>query len=265
MTKLISFGSYTFADSGARWRDNFAQVAAHEIALPGLNGALDADGSGVGVNVAGRIDVALWLKQADVTAMNAARDALKGLLRAGAQRLTIESAPDQQRYTRARVLTIDMPEVYAQRTDTHQETALTFAAVTPRWFSVTPPVGSGTAYACSGAQTDFTRTANGSAFAYPTITVTATSGVTTLTIQRLDGALVADQITYAGAIPDGATLIIDPCTWGVTLNGADAYGSAFSALHPAWFRLPPGAHTIRVALNTGATADIALRWDDTWY
>jgi hypothetical protein len=265
MTRLVTFGAYTFADVGVRWRDNFAQIAPREVELPGLSGALDLYGEGAGAHAAGRIDVSLWLKADTPAAMLALRDGLKALIDTGTQTLVVEAAPGVQRSTRARLLTVELPESYTQRPDVTHQAALTFAAETPRWFSVTAPSGSGVLQVCSGAQTDLTRTANGSATTCPMITVNATDGVNTITIQRRVGVSAADQVAYNAAIPNGATLIIDPRSATVTLNGADAYTAAFSAQHPAWMRLLPGANTIRVMLNAGASASIALTWLDCWY
>jgi hypothetical protein len=266
MTKLISFGGYNFPDTGIELRDNFAEMAIRETRLAGLDGTLDENGDGAGVSTAGRIEYACWLKAATPGEMAALRDALKGLALIGVGDLVI--APEagvDQRYTRARVTRIDLPEIYAQKPSANLRAAITWAAATPRWFGVDSPTGSGANAACSGAATDLTRTHNGNAAAYPVITVTATSVLSEVRVQRRVGGDVVDEVAYEDGVGNGDMLIFDTRALAVTLEGSDAYGAAFSALGGSWLRLLPGANSIRVILGSGETANVSLTWEDTYF
>lgn len=262
LTRVISFGGVTLPDTGLAYRDNFAQLDPLETALPGLDGAFDQGGTGA----AGRIEVRLRLVADSAAAMVTARDAIKGLARLGSADVVIEPSPGSaQRSTCARLIRADIQESYADGTHLRAEAAITFAAACPRWFSVTTPSGSGTSHACSGAQTDFTRTTNGNAAVYPLITVTAVSALSLVKVQRISGGVAVDEIAYTDAIGAGGVLAIDARALSVTRSGVDAYTADFSTLDPAWFRLTPGANTIRVIVGAGESAAVSVTWRDSWY
>ncbi len=256
ITRVVSFGGEALPDTGLAYRDNFARFEPLETALPGLDGAFEQGGAGA----AGRITYRLRL-----IADTAARDAIKGLARVGSAELVIEPPGGGQRSTWARLIDAVIEENYTAEIQVRGEAALTFAAATPRWFSVDDPSESGLDDVCSGALTEFTRTADGNAAAYPVITVTAQTPLTTVTIQRMVSGAVVDQVAYAGVIGMGGLLVIDARALTVTRNGVDAYNASFSALDPAWFRLMPGANTIRVVLGAGESAAVRLTWRETWY
>jgi len=262
LTRVIHFGGVTLPDTGLAFRDNFARFDPLETVLPGLDGALDQGGAGA----AGRIEYRLRLAADSAAAMVTARDAIKGLARIGAAELVIEPSPGgAQRSTWARLIDAAIEEGYAAETHVRSEAVLTFAAPTPRWFSTAQPTGSGTAQACGGVLTEFTRTANGNAAAYPVIAVTAGSALTSVKIQRIVSGAAVDEVAYMGAIGAGGLLVIDARALQVTRNGVDAYNAYFSALDPAWFRLMPGANTIRVILGAGESAAVSVTWKDCWY
>ncbi|MFN8530181.1 MAG: phage tail family protein [Anaerolineae bacterium] len=252
-TRAVRFGDYAFPAPAARLRDNFAATTVSETPLPGRDGAwIDGERT-----PQGRIEVMVPFEAGD-----AARDALHALSAIGWQELVIEPSgmggESAQRSTLARLIAIDL------QADDLPQAVLTFAAETPRWFGVTDPAGSGTAQTCSGAVTEFTRTANGSATAYPTITITAITNLSGIAVQRMVANQPADQIVYAAGLSSGDVLTIDTRALTITLNGADAYGSVFNTAHPAWFRLLPGANVLRAAVGVGETASVTIDWRDTW-
>ncbi|MDX2163035.1 MAG: hypothetical protein SF162_17090 [bacterium] len=255
--RAVRFGAYTFPTSTLRLTDNFAAFTPLETALPGLNGALVEGGSAP----AGRVEIACWLPVGDVNG----RDALNAIIGWGAQDLVI--APGSglaQRVTRARALRIEHPAAAADRPDLGGVVRIAFAAEQPRWFSAAAPAESGVQAACSGISTDFTRTVGGNLPAAPLISVIAALPISGFTLERRVGGAAADRIVYAAAVPGGSIVRIDTAALDVTINGAPAYSSAFSADHPDWFRLLPGANTIRVVLAAAESAAVVLTWADTW-
>lgn len=263
MTRVLRFGAYTFADAGIRYEDNFAHTIIRQTRL--LNAAvLDEDGIGAAGSAAGRVRYDAWLKASTAAGMVALRDGVKALARMSAQELVIQPETGGERFTRARLIRADLPEMYGQLTSLNQRVSLTWAAVGARWYSVTAPTNSGLTVICTGAATDFTRINNGNADAVPTITVTAGTAVVSVTVQRRVSGTAVESVTYSGGLAAGAVLVVDVRRQRVTVNGIEAYSSGFSALTPTWMLMPPGTSAFRVIAASGESAAVAVAWSDTW-
>lgn len=262
MTRVISFGGYTFADTGVALRDNFTELALRETRLAGLDGALDECDTGA----AGRITYEFWLKSATAGAMADLRDAIKQLALLGAQTLVITpEAGKGNRYTQARIIKVDLPELYANQPTRNQKATITWAAVTPRWYGVDQPAGSGVTHACAGTATNFSLTQAGTAAAYPVITVEAKSAVSVVRIQRIISGVVVDDVHYGGILALDDVLTINTRTLAVTKNGADAYQLGFVTQGGGWFRLMPNSNAVRVVLGSGESADVNFVWENTYF
>ncbi len=263
MTRVIRFGTHTFADTGVRVEDNFAVMRARESRLIGGDGSFDEDGENPSPRESGRVRFDCWLKGESPAEVAALRDTLRGLTALGARDLVIETDAGDQRSTRAKLIRVEMPEVYARMNRQHQYASLTWSAY-PRWYSVEAPAASGSAQLCSGALTDFTRSHAGNIAAHPVITIAASTAITTLRVRRIVGGVTSDEIAYNGGLDASDILAIDTRRLRVTVNGEDAYREGFVALHPAWFRLMPGENTIRVVLGAGESASVTVNWLTTW-
>lgn len=262
MTRVISFGGYTFADTGVTLRDNFTELAIRETRLAGLDGALDESNGGA----AGRVTYEFWLRAATAGAMADLRDAIKQLALLGTQTLVITpEAGKGNRYTQARIIKVELPELYAHQPTRNQKATITWAAVTPRWYGVDQPTGSGVKTACAGIATNFSLTQAGTAAAYPVITLEAKSGISVVRIQRIVSSVLVDDIHYGGMLALDDVLVINTRTLTVTKNGADAYQLGFVAQGGAWLRLMPNSNAIRVVLGGGESADVNFVWENTYF
>jgi hypothetical protein len=269
MKRIISFGTYTFPDSipssGEILRTNFGDAVPRTTRLPGLDGGFDNMGDAPAPNEIGFVRARLTLVASSAADMAARRDAVMAMMRAGRATLTAETFAGAMRYCMAKVNNINLPAVYDARSARIIDATVDFQVAYPRWYSAA--AGSPVGISASGTLTDGTVTASGTAVAQPVITVTATTAISAggLTIRRMVSSVVADEIVYAAALANADVLAINCQGLTVRKNGTDAYGAAFSAAHPAWLRLQPGANTIRVILGGGETATVSVAWEDTWY
>lgn len=280
MTKVLRFGAYVFPDTGTDYNDNFRDLVTRTSRLPGLSGGYDELGAGRAPGEIGNVSYSLILKAATEAQMLAARDTLAKIADYGRSRLFIQPTdPDaQERFTWARVQNIQFVERYRDLPQFNLRATINWQVADPRWFTqgteawswgdgtawgAAPWGGSATPQACSGTQTDFTITTEGNATTEPRITVSCGAGQTCQnpTVQRLVNGVMVDQVKYEGTLVAGDELLVDCRALRVLLNGTSAYSTAFTFLHPAWFRLEPGANSIRVLLaNSGDAASVTLRY-----
>ena len=262
--RLISFGSYNFDNNGTSLVTNFGNAVPRTTRLPGMDGGFDEYGDDAAAHEIGRVTWRMFLHATTPAEMQAKRDAVMAMVRSGRATLTVETVGGGQRFTTARVNSIQMPDDVIARSHRTQQVTLDFQVALPRWYSVAG--ASPVTTACSGVLTDFTITNGGNADAQPVITidpsVTLTSGVK---VQRIVSSVVVDQVDYDASLLASDLLVVNCQSLTVTKNAVDAYGNVFSSNHPAWLRLLPGANTIRVVLVGAETASVAVAWDDTWY
>lgn len=272
MTRVVSFGEYEFPARWTQFDTNFGDAVPRTVRLPGMDGGYDEFGDDPAPTEIGNVKFRLRVSQPGMdltsqgTAMQALRDALRGLAAQGRQVLVIEpSGGTAQRWTMARINSVQASERLPAETDRIQDFVFDFQVSDPRWYS--DNAASGTVEACGAGTTSFTRSNGGNALTVPVITVVAgtaalASGVT---VRRVSGGTVLDRAQYAGTVAAGGTLVIDCRALSVTLAGSAAYGTAFSYDHPAWLRIPPGDNDYQVVLGAGQSADVTFEWDDAWY
>ncbi|MDZ4770099.1 MAG: hypothetical protein SGJ24_13300 [Chloroflexota bacterium] len=269
MRRVISFGAYTFPssvpDRGEVLRTNFGNGVPRTERLPGVDGGFDAYGADAMANEIGAVRFRFVLVADSAAAMSAARDAVMGMASYGRALLTIETSAGASRWTYAKINNIAMPTEHDAFSDKIGEVTIDWQVAYPRWFATA--VGSPSAIAASGTATSATVTAGGNAVALPVITIDPGTAISAagVRVQRLVSAVVVDEIVYGAALLATDVLVIHCKGLTVRKNGVDAYSTAFTALHPAWLRLKPGANTIRVILGVGETASVSVAWDDTWY
>lgn len=268
MSYIVSFGDYNFPDRGIHLEANFADTVPRTTRLPGMDGGYDEFGDDPAPSEIGRVNARLRLNASGGSAMQAARDELRGLAAIGRGSLVMQpsggTAAYAPRWAWARINSVSIPEKMPIITDAVQDASIDWQVSDSRWYSMelVSPGGQ----ECAGTATDFQGTAGGNAIAYPMITVTASGTLPNgFTLQRLVDAVVVDEIEYGEALDDEDEVVVDCRALSVTLNGAEAYGTAFVPLHPAWMRLLPGSNDLRVALNSGGSAEVTVEWYDTWY
>lgn len=268
MTHVVSFGTYEFDNRLTQLDVNFANTVPRTMRLPGLEGGFDEYGDSPAPSEIGKVTARFRFNATSGTAMQALRDAVRGLAALGRGTLVIQpsggTAAYAERWTWARINSVQVPEKMAAISDAVQDISVDWQVAESRWYS--DNAASGTAAACSGTATNFSRTNGGNAVALPVITVIAGgTALNTLVIKRLDGATVRDRISYSGTVAIGGTLVIDCRALSVYKNGAEAYSAQFEADHPAWMRMQPGSNDFRVELESGKGANVQMDWDDTWY
>lgn len=270
MRRILSFGAYTFPDSiperGTILQTNFSNGVPRTDRLPGMNGGYDALGDDPFPAEVGSVRYRFVLVADTPAEMADKIDDVMEMSRYGRAVLTMETQGGDERFCSAKVNNIGLPieaDVYSERI---VEVTVDWQVANPRWFSNSPD--SPQVQACSGTNTTFTVTNDGNATATPIISIDPGVGgisASGLTIQRIVSAVVVDEITYAAALLATEVLSINCQTLTVRKNGTDAYGTAFSADHPAWMRLLPGGNSIKVILGGGEIADVTFTFDDTWH
>lgn len=278
MTKVLRFGSYSFPDTGVEFGDNFRDMVARTSRLPGMDGGYDEYGTSRAAAEIGDVRFSMILKADTAEAMQMAREALAQIVHLGKQRLWVETYDGAQRFTWARVNSIQISERYKEFPALNQRVTINWQVSDPRWFQLGTEAwswGDGTAWgaaawggeaaatACSGTQTDFTVSTAGNAETEARITIACGAAQTceNPTVQRLVGGVVVDEVSWTGILGNNETLEINARSLSVKKNGTDAYGTAFAFEHPAWFRILPGTNSIRVIFdNAGDAADVKVRF-----
>jgi hypothetical protein len=269
MRRVVRFGSYTLPltvpERSELLRTSFGDGVPRTVRLPGASGGFDMLGADPLPSEIGTVRARFSLIADSAAAMRAARDAVMGMAGMGREHLVLEMHDGSQRWAWAKVNAIQMPAEHDSISARIAEVTVDWQVAYPRWFSAAS--GSPLVIAASGALTDAALTTSGTAVAQPIITLTATSaiGATGVRIRRMVGSITADELVYAAALANGDVLTFDCRALTVRRNGVDAYINGFSAQHPAWLRLHPGANIIRVVLGAGETAAVSVAWDDTWY
>lgn len=269
MRRAISFGAYAFPATvpaaGPVLEANFAEGQPTYARLAGASGGVDDSGADPAPAPVGAVRVRFALAAATPADMQSARDAALGLVRVGQAPLTVELADGRQRWALARAVRVSIPVEHDAIADRLAFVTIDFQVAYPRWYSTA--AGSPASISASGASTDGTVTASGTAAARPVITIDPSTAISSggLVIRRMVDAVAVDEITYAAALLSTDVLVVDCQTLTVRKNGTDAYENAYSAKHPAWMRLQPGANLIRVILGAGEAASVSLAWADEWY
>lgn len=267
MRRVLSFGDYTFPDTiparGEILRTNFANGVTRTVRLPGMDGGYDEYGSDRLASEIGNVRYRFMLVAETPSEMADLRDEVMALADLGITELTIETPAGDERWTWAKVNNISMPTQPDVYSDKMVEVTIDWQVTLPRWFSDSED--SPQVEACSGTDTTFMVANGGNAAAVPIFTIDPSTDLTSgITIQRLVSAVVVDEIDFDAALLASDVLVIDCKALAVKKNGSDAYGTAFSADHPAWLRLLPGDNTIKVILGGGESASVTVEWNDTW-
>jgi hypothetical protein len=277
--------NYTFPDSLQGYSDNFKNVVAQTVRGPGLSGGLDQYGLGVAPSEIGRITQSLILQDDDREGMDDLRIALSLMASWGMGVLWAQPTDpaDAERFCLARINSIQVPERQEGHTDLFQPVTVIWQAADPFWFGkgtealpdladYSPTGWPGTAQsdACSGTSTTLTTITNaGNARALPRFTITTGAAQTALnvTIQRVDGSTVLDQVAFQGELRNNDTLVID-CQQVLVAVGTNSDVNAYrrlTALHPDWMRLQPGDNTLKVLLEqAGDACTVSTRWYDVY-
>ncbi|MCK6578120.1 MAG: phage tail family protein [Anaerolineae bacterium] len=265
MSRIVSFGAYTFPNTGYSLINNFGDGVPRTDRLPGLDGGYDAYGDDPAPVEIGRVTWRFRLLAGSPAAMTLLRDQVRRMQSYGRALLTLEVDDGTQRWCYARVHNIQMADTVIAPSTRAQEVVIDWQVSDPRWYSTN--ADSPQVEACSGAATTFTVVNNGTAAALAKISIDPGTAISAsgLTVQRLVDSVAIDEAEYAAALLATDALVIDAQTLTVTKNGSDAYSNDFSANHPAWMRLLPGSNTIKVILGAAETADVTVEWDDCWY
>jgi hypothetical protein len=254
----LVFDDYTIPQL-QQFSHNFGDVVPRITKTPGADGGYDAYGDEPAARETGNVQVSFVLIGTDAADMKTKRDAVYKLYSKGVKQLKwTAGASGTEQFCYARVNNIRMNIRPSGNTDYWQSVTINFQVRDPRWLRTDSTVNQ----ACSGASTTFTVNNAGTGFAVPKITVAcgAAQSVTTVTVQRLDGATILDQVKYDAAIGNSESLVIDVNDLSVELDSVDAYSSDFSFYYGRWFLLAPGDNSIKVILDASGAATVTFEF-----
>ncbi|MBL8162452.1 MAG: phage tail family protein [Anaerolineae bacterium] len=280
MGRVVRFQSvltneiYTFPTVQESFSTNFRDALNRTNRIPGADGGYSEDGDGRSPSAIGRIQLTIVLVARQRSEMQALRDALAEIRDWGMGRLFYqpEDSTTGERWAWCKVNNISISEQLDKHTDLFQRVTLDFQAADPFWYRATglatwgagstvrwnttsTPWG-GTPTAVSGVNTTVTLTNNGNAYTLPQFTLYCAAGqtITNPIIRRERAGNVIDEVRWAGTLVAGETLYIDCFQQRIYLNSSPAYDQRFTFRHAKWFRLDPGANTVRVLLANAGDA-----------
>lgn len=291
MNKLLRFvwrgRTFVFPDEQVSYRDNFRNVAPATTRLPGISGGYDDYGAEAAPGEIGQVQVYCWIEAADPEAMTEKLDDLAEMAGWGAGRLYMQPTDTllAERWCRARINAIDWSQNAKSTPHRRVQVQFNFQVAYPRWFEEGNEVnrwGDGTAWAsgavwggggteinASGVLTETTVTIAGNAITQPRIRIVPGVGDSceNPVVQRIGaGGAVEDEVSYTGVIAAGEVLEINTRSLAVTLDGADAYTSAFDFENPAWLRLYRGENRLRVLFeDAGDAAVVTVYYNETYF
>ena len=266
------------------WSDNFGELDIKMSNVSGADGAIDEYGSIRAPKKQGKVTLTINIKARSEVEETQLSDNLYKIVTWSKGRLYMQPADQNadERWCEARLVSIPRKLNLNNHDDYHYQVQLTFATDFPYWLTQgTSPWkwGDGTQWGtkswgdvgsqeiCTGTQTDFTLTRDGTASVLPAISILCATGQSTsgVTIQRLRGIQVIDEVTWDDALTEGDNLIIDAWKWKITLNGNDAYDNRFSEKLLRWLQLDSGDNTIRVIQPLpGDTCTVSMTYFETW-
>jgi hypothetical protein len=258
--KSLTFDGFEIpmAEGGTTFRTNFADAVPRTERLPLLDGGFDNFGTRRAPQEIGLVSVSFYLVADTPAEMQEKRDEVAGLMWRGKKLLKWVPADGMlERYCYARINGVNMTQ-RADDDDCIQQVTINWQVSDPRWLVDEDDV----VEAVSGTSSTFTVTNNGSMYAVPKITIAcgAAQAVTTVTVQRLDGVTVLDEVKYDAAIGNNQSLVIDVGEHSVKLDGADAYSADFTFENAAWFELAPGENSIKVVLDASGAATVTFEY-----
>ncbi len=281
----VGKNTYTF-EYLQDWSANFGNLVPASSRLPGMHGAFDDYGNEPAPAETGNIALSFALSATDPTLMTAFIDEWNAVARWGRGRLYMQPADDTEleRFCFARPNNIPTTHNLNRHSDLLMRINANFQVSDPHWYTqgTFPPTfgdgskygagvkygGGATPHACAGLQTDFTETRLGNALTRPIVVIQCGASQTAedVTIQRLDGGAIMDELKYTGVLNNNDVLTINAWSMTVKLNGADGYTSRFiEPVNPDWFHLYSGTNTLRVKLkNAGDACNVTFKYYEAW-
>ena len=279
---LVNFGDYIFPKTLGRFSSNFARQQAQTVRMPGMDGAWDNYGDGIAPAPVGKVTQVFRLIVNNRIDMGAQRDAVNLMQSYGTAKLYSQPTDpsDSIRWTWARLLTPQMPQDKSGNSDLWQTVTLNFECDEPVWwvnsFVSGWTFGDGSKYGdvgliwggggnvieAFGSETTKVMANAGNTRSIPTITVETQPGQSfeDIVIQRLEGPLAVEEISYIGLFVPGDVLFINGRSQQVTFNGSSDWDN-FDYDEPAFINLLSGDNTIKVLLGDSGEAAPAIAYD----
>lgn len=255
--------AYTFPAYDQAISDNFRDAVTHTERLPGMDGGFDAYLADDAPNEIGNINLSFKLVADTRDDMQALIDAVGRLKHLGKRKLTVQTqGTASPRWCYARINNISISRRISEHTDLAQTVQINFQVSDPHWVEDEESQ----AISASGTSTDATITNDGNAVALARVVVTCAAGQTAenIKVRRIVSSTTVDEMAYTGVLIASDELEMDAQAKSVLLNDADAY-SAFAFTHPDWFRLMPGANTVRIIqANAGDACTVTVYWSNTY-
>lgn len=284
--RVVSFGSYTFPQTEQKFSDNFAEAISKFTRIPGYDGGFDEYGRDRSPSDVGRVQLTYVLLATSDSSMRALRDSARAMRSFGVKRLTIAMLDGTQRFCRARIKSIQMPEDLSKLLDRRMQTVtITWEVSDPTWALVGAQVlwgssstwGGGAVWGAamtvvSGLSTNYNLnftgvTAPSQPILYCTCTGVQTATNPTFTWYEMQPnnnqlSLTRHKIRWLGTLNPGDDLMIDCRASKVLFSGADAYNE-FEYHTPEWieFNVVTAGRLVIALANSGDAMNFRLAGD----
>jgi hypothetical protein len=270
-------GAYTYtlptneAGGQTTLSDNLRDVVTNTTRTIGNRGGYDEFGLGNAPTEIGSLRLAWWIFANTPAEMTSQLQDIAKMVEYGTGKLYKKRQGETtSMFCNTRVTNINIPQNVSNLPFKQFRVEATFHLPDPLWYAVGTESAKwgegiwgesswgagGSSYALAGTSTSFTFTNSGNATTLPRLIVT-TSGVQTaadVTIQRLIGTTVYDQVRYNATLAASATLSINARAKLVTLGGSNAFNSSFTFKTADWLPLAPGANSLRVLMDNPSDA-----------
>lgn len=286
-TRILRFEvgdkTYTFP-SLSEWSDNFGDMVPRTNRLLGASGGFDEYGDLPAPAEIGNVRVTFTLYSRSITGMTALVDAVRALARWGKGKLYYQPADESKgvRWTWVRVNNVQLNHNINNHGDIRKSVSINFQASDPHWYTAGRTEanwggttwgggtrwGSGvTTYTAIGASTDIVLPVEGNAPVRPRIEIAVPVGKSAenVTVRIVEDGAITHELVYTGTLNAGDELNINTWDYTVTLNGANAFTSAFTYTRADWMSIAPPSVTVQVAMaNPTDEIDITLYYFEAW-
>jgi len=287
ITKFIAIngsGSYDFPPNYQQsLDDNFTNMLARSVRLPGMDGGLDEFGTGVAPSSVGNIPFEFFLVSPTLEGMEVLRRQVGALVDWGVGALFYQPADPALPtvWTYARLNNVGKSQKLSEHTNRFQRVALTLQT-SPFWYGRGSEILWDDPYS-TATWDDGVNVFDGNSSA-PAPTSVTDSGTVTISsvggnvhtlarllvikdsagtlsnpmIERIVNGNVLDRTRWFGDLTNGDVLEINARQQMVRKNGINVYSSFELPLNADWMWLRPGSNTLRVTWT--GTGKLAVRW-----
>ena len=273
------------------YSDNFKAATPRVDRLMGVSGGLSQYGRNPAPGEVGKVTLSFMLKAYDRSEMTAKRDAVNAMRWWGEQLLWLQPTnypTEVQRFCRAVVNDIQMPEEPARHTDLHQRVTMNFQVADPRWLSWPGSLwywDDGTLWDAQNwveprysstsinASSTISLTNNGNTPTPLVIRVTAANNVTNFELTLLsDTGAIVNGFRYENTLASATSDLLTVDGESLSVLHDQRTGAGISSGYPYFTRLggngfillPAGTHTLDVNGTFSGNVTVEIEYFDAW-